>query len=895
MSIKEWFGARRWFLSEDTLAGLLFTGAPTLLRLLDDLVRRPRRYGREKLLPIIYLVQPTTSSSSLGGIADRYKHARVVNATVPSRPESTVRDLLEEAVGGLSSRFRRVRQIKFPHFSVAIWLLDLHGRKFSAEQPDQVYRGMVDELRNFIERRHRRVLHAGADLSDLANDLPWWIRLPSHRLPRLGIFLMRRTWSTPRWFATHPLGQRLGRGDFYRFAYEIASGNSTLTPDVLDGMLVDAFLYDLRRTYRRTTVFGVGRRRITYPLLLVANVVASSTALRLLKLIDQSRNGLPWERRGQASRRRQPRYRWDPLLIVAAGADAGLQTLRSGRIQPDMGVVPASPADSTYAYESWIRDIEQAGRNRSWILPLAAENADPPPLGARDALLMAGPRRVFPLMVTHLVIVLLLLGTLGSFRYEHGRCWTYPWEPGLHRVSHANDPDQCVGLSSGHYHFFADLTDVNDMDPSLARQLAAVEKVIYQANTRATRQSGYRTLVYLSILSSDSIVDYRVALEELRGIAVAQAENESDVPLRVLLANAGSGMEYGELAADAIAREAEHDPTLVGVLGLGISKESTRRAMLRLDAAGLPMVGTVISHVGLATKTTSYYHQVGPTNQREATLIAHYVATKLRTQKVSVYYSRDPDDIYSIDLAQQLQPALAAEHVVGTSEPYRVIPGQEGAEPGVLGQAACKLGSEGAVIYAGRSEQFPSFLAGMQRSCQGRYPHVLADDDVTRLVLDNGLRGFKDITVDYVSFASSLAWGPRCEAAVDGVPFYTRYRQMFEEACSSTRDGQAMLARDAATTFAQAIRLNHQRNIAAPSAALVLKEIDNISDRRPGGAISGASGSIDYGLADEQGVPYQKAIMLLRADANEQPSRIWLCGRLGTARPAADVRECPDK
>lgn len=59
--------SKRWNPESHDLEGLLFAGAPALLSQLDNLVLRPRRWWRETLLPIIYLVCEPIARNPLDG------------------------------------------------------------------------------------------------------------------------------------------------------------------------------------------------------------------------------------------------------------------------------------------------------------------------------------------------------------------------------------------------------------------------------------------------------------------------------------------------------------------------------------------------------------------------------------------------------------------------------------------------------------------------------------------------------------------------------------------------------------------------------------------------------------------------------------------------------------
>jgi hypothetical protein len=179
----------------------------------------------------------------------------------------------------------------------------------------------------------------------------------------------------------------------------------------------------------------------------------------------------------------------------------------------------------------------------------------------------------------------------------------------------------------------------------------------------------------------------------------------------------------------------------------------------------------------------------------------------------------------------------------------------------------------------------------MQSRCEGSYPDFLGGDSVERFVLDGGLDEFPGFTIDYLTPASSLAWGPDCSGATDIVGFFVNYQKLFnenEEACASTRGGGSILAYDTLQVFTQGVR---NTLVLRPTPDAVLAGIEDISsDGR--GDLSGASGQIDYPrTGDEQAIPKDKAILVLRGQASVQPERRLLCGQHKTAQPPPD--ECP--
>jgi len=656
--------------------------------------------------------------------------------------------------------------------------------------------------------------------------------------------------------------------------------------DEVDRFLVDAFMEDLRRGYRRTSLFGVGRRRTTYPVLLIDNIAPTVVGLRLLKLISDSRT--EYLRKDSSGPGRQPRERayFHPLLIIAKGERAALDSLGATNYPPDRRGT-YSVAEIVYYYNEWRRAL--AHSDTTWFIPLNV-SAEPLPQDLRTKLTEIHlPNASRPMMTFVMAFLLIAATSFIAYSTYYTHCGAWYWEPQLQRQVLTTERDQCVGLGSSDHRFFEDIGNVNGMDPELAKDLKEVEDMIHRTNEEVVKGPSYLTVVYLSELTSRDTADYRTELEQLRGIAVAQKGSLADRPVRVLLANGGDGMDYGEGAAEAITREASEDDTLVAVVGLGISRTGARDAMIRLARtdASIPMIGTSISATELATNTTQYYHQVGPTNQREADVGAFYATTRLGVRNATIYYPDDEYDLYSNDLKNQAKIAFEARGLTVTEEKYQITPSDEGDDISTTGRKACDVGPEGVVFYAGRAEQLSVFLSGMQTNCPGNYPNILSGDSITRSVLDGGLNQFPGLTVDYLAQASSLAWGSDCSEAFERVGFFVVYRKLFGEgACPSTRDGSSILAYDTLLVFTQGVR---NTRVPRPSPDAVLRGIEDISSQGSG-PLYGASGLIDYPRTGSKAIPKDKAILVLRGQASETPKRMLLCGQLDTAQPPPD--EC---
>ena len=113
-------------------------------------------------------------------------------------------------------------------------------------------------------------------------------------------------------------------------------------------------------------------------------------------------------------------------------------------------------------------------------------------------------------------------------------------------------------------------------------------------------------------------------------------------------------MDYGKTTAEAIAKEAREDNTLVDVA-------------------------------------------------------AFYAKTRLSARNTTIYYSGDKDDLYSNDLRRQSRQAFEAQRIAVSEEAFRIHPGDAGDDINLVGRKACSVGPQGVVFYAGRAKQLPVF------------------------------------------------------------------------------------------------------------------------------------------------------------------------------------------
>ena len=344
-------------------------------------------------------------------------------------------------------------------------------------------------------------------------------------------------------------------------------------------------------------------------------------------------------------------------------------------------------------------------------------------------------------------------------------------------------------------------------------------------------------------------------------------------------------------AVTSIKQAATQDPSIVAVTGLGISVEQTRVAVSELAASRLPTLGTLLSATKLSTATSQYYHQVGPTNSREAEVAAYYAATH-GAHTAAVYYSGIPADLYSADLAGDVSQAMVARGITtaGTRTRPRRAPATANRSTNSVRKHASIRTLAGSSSTLVAPSAWKEFLGALQASCEGRYPRIILGDDVNRFAQQGDFAAFPNLPVAYMSFGSSLSWpGTNCEGAIAAVGFYSRYQQQFND-CASTRDGVAAIGYDAGFVLRQAIERGRRGVGNPPSGDLILGELNKMTASNQ---VVGASGPFQVSSAYGDGhIPLDKATTVLEVRGGGAPTEALLCGTLNTAVPPPDPA-CP--
>ncbi|WP_148256659.1 ABC transporter substrate-binding protein [Kribbella flavida] len=685
-----------------------------------------------------------------------------------------------------------------------------------------------------------------------------------------------------RWFRNQDFLQR-GDDSFAELAYRITALQwKSQDPAQIAGLLVGAFLQDLREAYHRRAF----RYRTTFPIVLLDGITRSNGGYALIRTVADVRN----ETRT-----------FDPLLLMT-----------TSRLVPPLAEPP--DADSSLGstdgqtpeelLTGWNERIEAESRRReivAWIIPITVHVKSataPTPSSATPAAAPPAPFLTRPPAPWHRtpagrgVAVLATLALIGGGYSFYGdldderRCGDgFQWRDGLTWIG--SDPiadsverigGTCVGVSDGSNSLLLPSAQFDDVRGLIFAQNERVRELHEQ-----TPQRPLMTLVFVAAVADQVGVDNALAAqrEQLAGMAVVQArqldrERSEEPLLRVLLANAGPQLEHTRFVVDRLRMLMADDPSIVAATGLHESRESTKEMVKQLAAAGIPSIAATLTADSMV-ETSRLYFQISPQNRREAAVAAAYLDQLMKggrdpfrrplTRRARLYKSADPQDTYSQNLAADLEQSLGRRGI-----PVRTIAirsnGEGSSEPDAerAGRDACDAKGE-AVLYAARGlVDFQAFLDGITDRCPKNPPYILAGDDVTKHVAERKVSAAnRAVPYQYLSLAIAPELGGAASPAAAN--FYQRLKELFryedDPERSRTLDGHAALSYDAGYTAVLAVRFLAENDIAVSSATLwpaLLSITDEAGQQR---RYEGVTGTIDFGGRIEQRVPVNKPVYIV--------------------------------
>ncbi|WP_157767543.1 ATP-binding protein [Actinosynnema pretiosum] len=270
---------------------------------------------------------------------------------------------------------------------------------------------------------------------------------------------------------------------------------------------------------------------------------------------------------------------------------------------------------------------------------------------------------------------------------------------------------ECVGVTDGSYAF----------DPAAEGVSAAI-----LAENERVADLPHVTLVVLTPLTphaGGSVTDRRVRAQ-LAGAHVAQlAANGGDrLPkVRLLLANPGSRQQEWRPVVEQLTALIEPE-RIVGVVGVGLSTTAAHDTALALAAAGLPMIGTVVTATGFATdadgkRVKGFVRVNSTTGDQIGVLSRHLAQTDVR--EAVLVYDNSESDLYTATLHREFEQIAAA-----TGRPAITVQGQFDVEGSLdvqfreIMRDLCGDGAPDTVLYAGRAVLLDDLIESLRgRDC----------------------------------------------------------------------------------------------------------------------------------------------------------------------------------
>ncbi|HWE89693.1 MAG TPA: amino acid ABC transporter substrate-binding protein [Pseudonocardiaceae bacterium] len=489
-------------------------------------------------------------------------------------------------------------------------------------------------------------------------------------------------------------------------------------------------------------------------------------------------------------------------------------------------------------------------------------------------------------------ILALVLVVLAGIAVWFWKPWQQPPAPCGAGLTPVGSPQVCAGLD-------LDSTPFRPDDP-----LADLERAIADQNAQISTDR-FVTVVMLDDLSPDPASD-SVAFQTVRhGVQGAitgawQADNETTAagktpPVKLLLANLGSGGDDEQQAVDAIIanRDKQH---IVAVTDFGQSLITTRKAASDLSNAGIAGVGSLVTgdDMNQYPNDGDYiqnFFRVGPTNTDAATAAVGYIASH-GYQKVMLVDDTNKGDDYASSLAQAFRTAYASQYqqqpLYSKEYPSPNTPlndiGRTKFMQSLFGQMYDEicLAKPNLIYFAGRGVDLSSFLVALSQggSCGLGTVDVMSGDDATAM-LTTSLPHFTDprVQVFYTGLATIGEWDASAPGEADDAANYQAFLDVFTGKTPGSPgfgvpadlvDGYVIMNHDAVLTAATAAR---QNPAPVDNPTTVAGTIASIDCLKP---IPGAGGKIAFS-STSHGNPVDKPlpIMQITGSGPVQRDLVW--------------------
>ncbi|HEY5005341.1 MAG TPA: bifunctional serine/threonine-protein kinase/ABC transporter substrate-binding protein [Ktedonobacteraceae bacterium] len=399
---------------------------------------------------------------------------------------------------------------------------------------------------------------------------------------------------------------------------------------------------------------------------------------------------------------------------------------------------------------------------------------------------------------------------------------------------------------------FSLLSQAHSMDTSDA------EALIYQENLRAVN-SKYITLVLGTTLTGNA-ASIAVGHENLQGAYIAQreynalAEQHGGVKVRLLIANTGSQTNYVSPVVQQIARLAQKDRTIVGVMGWSVSAPAFA-AITQLSQAQIPMVSTAGGDN--LTGISKYFFRVAAPANMQAMVASQYAIHTLKAKSAAIFLDTTND--YSRSQANDFKANFVANgNVIVATEMYTVGDAAKRSQR-LVTELQDALRHHPNVIYFGG---YPADVSVLLKHMQPSDPPVMGGNSFYELgaythVSPSGLSHLR-----FTALAYPDEWGI-LQLSAQKPPFFMEYGGAFGPARTGmspygfTRaDSGTMLAYDATFALLQAsnLALKNKDPLTGNGVQQALTELKGPN------ALQGVTGQLAFGV---DGNPINKAVTIV--------------------------------
>ncbi|HEX2130342.1 MAG TPA: hypothetical protein VHH15_02200 [Actinophytocola sp.] len=428
----------------------------------------------------------------------------------------------------------------------------------------------------------------------------------------------------------------------------------------------------------------------------------------------------------------------------------------------------------------------------------------------------------------------------------------------------------CVGVDDGSYVFHPALAEV--------QAKIAAENARVRADER-----GYVSVALLDPLTPTdasalppSSVRNRLegAYTALRRVNTERVAGDPNPQIQLLLANqGGTDDQWAHVLGRLRELSAAEEHPLLAVVGLGVSTARTRQQAEDLSAAGIPMVGAVLTADDLEYDAVPGLIKASPSNRHYVAALRDYMTGAGLDSAIMVRDSNSDKgvDLYTRSLEEEFQRQMKdildfnTQQFTGKSAAADSAPSLFGDVVVNICEAADDEGV--AVLYAGREIDLGDLLAALRtRVCRDTPLTVLtAGLELGKVLADIDLRAAK-LTVLNAATVDPGGWNRREPGTPEG---YADFRTAFVEterfSGTHLRDGGAVMMHDALLTAAKAVRLAAPMGTAShPTPENVNTKLLNVNTMH---RVRGASGTLEFSKRPEgegTGIPDGKPIPVLQ-------------------------------